>query len=94
MPGEAACICRFGDLARAARDEATARGQFRTALGLYVRVSDQAGVGWMHLRLSRGISGAEREAHLAAARDAWLAADLGSLVIRLDDPDRIDELEW
>jgi tetratricopeptide (TPR) repeat protein len=92
--GEANCVCRFGDIARAAGDGAAARGQFETALYLYASVSEQAGVGWVHLRLARGLTGAERDSHLAAARAAWLSTGLDSLAARLDDPDSIDDLEW
>jgi tetratricopeptide (TPR) repeat protein len=83
VPGEGNCALGLGDVARATGDDDAARVRFREALALYERVHRADNVALAHERLARITEGEERAAHVAAARDAWLAIDLPDRIVRL-----------
>src|SRR5208282_211710 len=68
--GEANCIKSFGDLARELGNGAAARERYAAALVLYARIPEPFSIGWAHFRLAELAGGAERAAHVAAAREA------------------------
>ena len=79
--GEASCIQSLAHIALERSDHDTARdGQ---ALSLYQRAGDPYSIGGAHRRLARLTSGAERDAHVAAARTAWLSINRPDLVADL-----------
>jgi hypothetical protein len=82
--GEANGILGVGDVARARDDDDAARSHFRQALALYESVHRTDNIALAHERLARVTGGAERAAHVAAAREAWSAMDLPDEVARLD----------
>jgi hypothetical protein len=46
-------------------------------LALYQQIAEPYSIGWAHHRLARLTTGTEREAHVAAAREAWQRASAG-----------------
>jgi hypothetical protein len=67
VQNEANCIQCLGDLAPARPDHDAARTAWQQALALCTRIPEPYGVGWGHHRIA---TGAERAAHIAAARQA------------------------
>jgi hypothetical protein len=51
---------------------------------LYARIPEPFSIGWTRFRLVELAGGAERAAHIAAARDAWPSIDRPDLVALLD----------
>ena len=88
IQGEANCIRRLGDIALARSDHDTARRLYQQALALYERIPEPYSIGQTHLMLARVTTGAERAAHIAAARQAWLSIDRPDLVATLDEIER------
>jgi tetratricopeptide (TPR) repeat protein len=82
--GEGNCALGQGDVARAAGDDDGAREQFREALTLYERMHRIDNVALARERLARLTEGEERAAHVAAARQAWVAIGLPDRVAHLD----------
>jgi tetratricopeptide (TPR) repeat protein len=83
--GEANCLQDLGDLALARSDPSTAREQYRAALLLYTRVPEPYSMGVMHRQLARlAADDAERQTHVAAARELWAQIDRLDLVAKLD----------
>ncbi len=82
--GEANCIGRLGDIARALERSDEAERTYRDALGLYERIPEPYSIGGTHLRIAQITSGATRADHVAAARAAWLSIDRPDLVRELD----------
>jgi tetratricopeptide (TPR) repeat protein len=80
--GEANCIKSLGDIARAQDDAAVACQRYHAALALYQRIADPYSIGRAHYHLALVSDGAERAAHLAAARDAWNSIDRPDLIAR------------
>jgi tetratricopeptide (TPR) repeat protein len=85
--GEANCIQCLGHIAQANGDTKAARDQYETALALYHRIPEPFSIGWTHLYLARLPGAPDRDAHLAAAREAWLSIDRADLIAKhLDKP--------
>jgi tetratricopeptide (TPR) repeat protein len=82
--GEANCIQRLGDIARQQGDAVAARERYAAALALYARIPEPYSMGVMHFRLAELSNGAERAAHVAAAREAWSSIDRPDVVALLD----------
>jgi tetratricopeptide (TPR) repeat protein len=78
--GEANCIRSLGDIARNRGDAATARTRYETALTLYRRIPVPYNIGSTHLRLANLPDAPDRDAHLAAAREAWLSINRTDLI--------------
>jgi hypothetical protein len=66
---------RLADIALDRSDHDATRSGYQQALPLYQRAGESYSIGWAHRRLARLTPGAEREAHLAAAREAWRSID-------------------
>ena len=81
--GEASCIQSLAHIALERSDHDTARDGYQQALSLYQRAGDPYSIGGAHRRLARLTSGAERDAHVAAARTAWLSINRPDLVADL-----------
>jgi hypothetical protein len=81
--GEANCIGGLGDIAREEGDAAAACAQYKAALALYERIPEPYSMGVMCVRLAELSDGAERAAHVAAAREAWTSIDRPDLVVLL-----------
>jgi tetratricopeptide (TPR) repeat protein len=81
--GEANCFQSLGDIAREQGDVVTARGKYEAALALFARIPEPFSVGWTLFRLAALAEGAERAAHVAAAREAWTSIDRPDLVAEL-----------
>lgn len=69
--GEANCILCLGNIARDQGDAPAARTRYEAALSLYRRIPDPFSIGRTHLHLANLPDAPDREAHLAAAREAW-----------------------
>jgi tetratricopeptide (TPR) repeat protein len=82
--GEANCILGLGDIDRARGNGADAKSRCRAALALYERIAEPFSIGWTHRRLARLSDGAERTAHIASAREAWIHIGRDDLVKKLD----------
>jgi len=82
--GEANCILSLGNIAREQGDVAAAREHYATALAQYARIPEPYSIGWTHFQVAELADGAERAAHVAAAREAWTSIDRPDLVARLD----------
>jgi tetratricopeptide (TPR) repeat protein len=82
--GEANCIRSLGDIALERSEHAAARTAWEQALGLYSRIPEPYSIGWTYHRLAGIATGAERAAHVAAARQAWASIERPDLVARLD----------
>ena len=52
-------------------------------LALYQQIAEPYSIGWAHHRLARLTTGTEREAHVAAAREAWQSINRPELVADL-----------
>jgi tetratricopeptide (TPR) repeat protein len=84
--GEANCIRSLGDIARGQGDAAAAGQRYQEALALYERIADPYSIGGTHRRLALVSTGADRAAHLAAARAAWQSIDRPDLIAQFLDP--------
>jgi hypothetical protein len=84
LSAKANCTLGQGDVARASGDDDSARAQFREALALYESVHRTDNIALVHERLAGVTAGEERAAHVAVAREAWLAIGLPDQVARLD----------
>jgi tetratricopeptide (TPR) repeat protein len=82
--GEANCIKALGDIALARSDHEAARTGYERALGLYQRIEEPYSIGATHLALASVTEGAERDAHRAGARKAWLSIGREDLVKKAD----------
>jgi hypothetical protein len=82
--GEADCISGLGDIARATEDTIEALSHYHTALALYDRIPEPYSIGYTRLRIARLTEGAERAAHLDAARAAWASIKRDDLIAQLD----------
>jgi tetratricopeptide (TPR) repeat protein len=70
--GEANCVSGFGNVAMAKGDRETARERYEAALAVYKRVHRMDNVAASHEDLATVTGGAEREAHVLAAKQTWL----------------------
>jgi tetratricopeptide (TPR) repeat protein len=84
--GEANCIRSLGDIALARSDHDGARTRYLEALTLYERIAEPYSIGGAHLGLARVTGGAERAAHVAAARAAWMSIGRADLVEKFLPP--------
>jgi tetratricopeptide (TPR) repeat protein len=85
--GEANCIRSLGNIASDQGDTATTRIHYETALTLYRRIPEPFSIGWTHLDLANLPDAPDRDAHLAAAREAWLSINRTDLIAEhLDKP--------
>jgi tetratricopeptide (TPR) repeat protein len=84
--GEANCIQSLGDIARDPHDATAARQRYQESLVLFQRIAEPYSIGWTHHRLARLSEGAERAAHIAAARQAWASIDRPDLIATHLDP--------
>jgi tetratricopeptide (TPR) repeat protein len=82
--GEAICHAMLGRVALAEGDRGTARTRFQTALTAYESIGARQNVAIAHADLAGVTDGAERDAHVAAAKQIWLAMDLPEEAARLD----------
>jgi tetratricopeptide (TPR) repeat protein len=82
--GEADCLQSLGDVLCRQNDWSAAREHYEAALALYARIPEPYGIGAAHFRLVELTDGAERTAHVAAAREAWTSIDRPDLVALLD----------
>jgi hypothetical protein len=69
--GEANCILGQGRVAAALGDTATARARAEAALALYQPLHATHNIAIAHEDLAAVTTGAERAAHVAAAKAAW-----------------------
>jgi tetratricopeptide (TPR) repeat protein len=83
--GEANCVNSLGDIAHALADPESARALYQDALSLYTRIAEPYSTGQAHKRLASVTDGAERERHLAAAREAWTSIERPDLVATLPE---------
>lgn len=85
--GEANCIRGLGQTLLAQGDIESARTHYETALALYRRIPDRYSIAWTHLLLADLPDAPDRDAHLAAAREAWLSINRTDLIAEhLDKP--------
>ncbi|MDI3289457.1 tetratricopeptide repeat protein [Polyangium sp. 15x6] len=90
--GEANCIQRLGDIARADGEDDTARARFEQALRLYKRIAEPFSIGSAHKSLA-ALAPTEtlRQHHLEAARAAWSSIGRDDLVTQIDELTHPDE---
>jgi len=74
--GEANCVSGTGDVARANGDNIAAAAGYRDAMALYETIHATQNIALSHEDLARVTEGAERAAHVQAARDVWLSMGL------------------
>ncbi|HEU4407437.1 MAG TPA: tetratricopeptide repeat protein [Polyangiaceae bacterium] len=85
VQGEANCVRGLGDVALTRSDLATATAQYQTALSLYAQIPEPYSMELTHRRLARlATDAAERQRHVAAARE---------LLAKIDRPDLVAELD-
>lgn len=82
--GEANCSRSFGDIAYRAGDHSEARRSWVDSLALFQKVTEPRSIGEIIRRLARVSEGAERAAHVAAARAAFASIDRPDLIAELD----------
>jgi tetratricopeptide (TPR) repeat protein len=81
--GEAGCALGQGDVSLAEGDKAKAERHFHVALALYERVHRIDGIALARERLAQVTEGAQRAAHVRAAREAWLSMNLPAQAARV-----------
>ncbi len=74
--GEAICHAMLGRLARMLDDDSMAAHQYRAAITLFERSGARNNLAVVNEHLARVTTGAERDRHVAAAREIWIVLDL------------------
>jgi len=82
--GEAICFAMLGQLASALNDQNTARTHFAAALAAFRWIGARQNEALALEDLASVSTGAERDGHLRAAREIWLALDRPDELARLD----------
>ena len=79
--GQANCIRSLGDIARSRANNDVARLRYEEALHLYARIPEPYSIGVTRYRLAQvAPDAAAQQAHVAAARVAWLSIGFDNLV--------------
>jgi len=81
--GEGNCLAGLGRVAAAMKDRAGAAARYREALALHERMGATRNVAIDHEDLADVTEGAERDAHVQAARAAWLSMGLPDQAARV-----------
>jgi tetratricopeptide (TPR) repeat protein len=83
--GEANCISSLADVVRLEKSFTEAHAMYTDALQLYERIAEPFSIGWTHVCLAHLENDSRvREAHLKAARAAWIQIDRPDLIAELD----------
>jgi tetratricopeptide (TPR) repeat protein len=82
--GEANCILGVGRVAEAQGDKAAARARYAEALSIFERIHRMDNVAIAHEDLADVTGGAERDAHVQAAKETWLSIGLQDKAARIE----------
>lgn len=82
--GVAACMLGLGELALGEQNPEEARQRLKEALALFANIPQPHSMGLAHAALSECTEGAERQAHVEAARELWTPLGLPHLIEQLE----------